>query len=154
MWWTVFLLGLLILVGFGVAIYMAIYHHGTHPVRKKEVPRKNKATQVTIVRQEANGIDIEELVARVATAVASKVSEDMIEKIKELGQYVPVGQRAAFNQQLANAIEIDESIIPMAIETEAVATNLENMVTEEETKDEGLSKSKSKLAELLKKKNG
>ena len=154
MWWTVCLLGLLILIGFGVAIYMAEYHHGVFSTdkkrRKKPVARKTKSSQVTIIRQEANGIDIEELVAKVATAVASKVSEDMLKKIKELGYNLPARSR----REIEEAIKIDESIIPVAVESTVDHINLDKMATEEETKDEGLAKSKSKLAELLRKKNG
>ena len=134
--WEAIVLSSLILVGFGTAILLTM--------------RKHKAPKVTIVRQEVKGVDIEELAIRVATAVAETMEKKLLDKLDRLG-YTADRSGRIINED-GQRIEMDESIIPMAVDAAVDHVNLDNMAQEEETEDKGLAASKNKLARL--KKNG
>lgn len=92
------------------------------------------------------GIDIEDLVLRVAKAVAIEVGKEMREALKETTIRAGYGPYDSVNPA---AIQIDESVIPMDLQTNVQATNLERMTKEETAVDKDLKKSKSKLANIL-----
>ena len=121
--WEVGLLAFLITLGFGVAIVMA---------------RKTKAPKVTVVQNRTQNIDLEELAIKVAKAVAEEV-------IKKL----PKGQ--LYSRHNGPEIDIDK-VIPIAIDAAVAETNLQDAIKEEKAVDINLEKSKSKLAEILKRK--
>jgi hypothetical protein len=95
-------------------------------------------------------------VQALAQAIAKAVGVELREILKELppatlprGQRYPAGYIPGGITELDN-IEMDESIIPMKIETKVQATNLDKLGKEEKKVDKGLDESKSKLAGLLK----
>lgn len=126
--WEFLLLAFLVATGFGTAILMA---------------RKTKAPKVTLVQNQVQNIDLEELATKVARAVAKEVAEEVVKKL-------PKGYaRTGTVEELE--IQMDESLIPIAINTAVSEANLEGMVKEEKAIDKDLEKSKSKLAGILKK---
>lgn len=126
--WEFFLLVFLIAVGFGIAILMV---------------RKTKKANLTIIQQQADSIDLEELATKVARAVAKEVAEEVI---RNLPKGFISGKAAE-----ESSIQMDESLIPIAIETAITEANLESMTRKERAIDKDLEKSKSKLAGILKK---
>lgn len=129
--WEVGLLAFLITLGFGVAIVMA---------------RKTKAPKITVVQNQAQNIDLEELATKVARAVAKEVAEEVVKKL-------PKGQ--VFHGSTGDGINIDldiDKVIPIAVDAAVEETHLQNAVKEEKAIDKGLEKSKSKLAGILKRK--
>jgi len=92
-------------------------------------------------------IDIEDLVLRVAKAVATEVGKEMREALKEMPASVIHHTRAVTASE--SGIKIDESVIPMDLQTNVQATNLERMTKKETAVDKDLKKSKSKLANIL-----
>ena len=131
--WEVGLLAFLIALGFGVAIVMA---------RKTKAPNK-----VTIVQNhEAQNIDLEELATKVARAVAKEVAEEVLKKL-------PKGQIYHGDSSDDFGVDMDiDKIIPIAVDAAVAGTSLEGAVKEEKAIDKDLKKSKSKLAEVLKRK--
>ena len=126
--WEFLLLAFLIAMGFGAAILMA---------------RKTKAPKVTLVQNQVQNIDLEELATKVARAVAKEVAEEVVKKLPK--GYAKTGTIDEFG------IEMDESLIPIAVETAVTEANLDGMAKEEKAIDKDLEKSKSKLAGILKK---
>lgn len=122
--WEVYLLAFLIALGFGVAILMA---------------RKTKAPQITVIQSETKNNNLEELAIKIAKAVANEVL-----------QKVSAAQLSKENNDIAIEMDIDK-IIPIAIDNAIKETNLDKALKEEETIDKGLEKSKSKLANIFKK---
>ena len=86
-------------------------------------------------------IDLEELATKVARAVA-----------QELLQNLPADVLARRKQDL-DLVEIDESIIPIAVDITTQETNLADKMEEEKVEDVSLGEKKSKLAKLLGRKN-
>ncbi len=123
--WELLILVFLIAMGFGVAILMA---------------RKTKRTNITVIQQASN-IDLEELATKVARAVAKEVAKEVV---KNLPKGITSGKTA---EELR--IQMDESLIPLAIETAVTEANLEGMAKEEKVDDKDLEKSKSRLAKAL-----
>lgn len=121
--WEIWLLAVLIALGFGVAIGMA---------------RKYK---IRTVQTNQGSVDVEALAAAVAKAVAQEV----ISKMPKGGYSKGIDPEDA-------EIQMDESIIPVAVEAAVEASNLEGMAKEEKAVDKDLEKSKAKLAGILKKK--
>jgi len=143
--WELIVLALIIL---GV-IAMAVWREGVRPVMKKTKPQK-----VVVVReiQGSQTVDVEALAATVAKAVAETMSEKLLEKLDNLQIKTVAGQPIQYDKD--GAIEMDESIIPIAVEAAVDAINVENMAEEREEEDQDLSAAKSKLASLFKKKAG
>lgn len=127
--WEFLLLAFLVAMGFGTAILMA---------------RKTKAPKVTLVQNQVQNIDLEELATKVARAVAKEVAEEVVKKL-------PKGYAATGTVE-EMGIQMDESLIPIAIDTAVSEANLEGMAKEEKAVDKDLEKSKSKLAGILKRK--
>lgn len=97
--------------------------------------RKTKRSNITIIQQQQE-INLEDLATKVARAVAKEILESL----------AITGRQPLTREE----IQMDESVIPIAIETAIEVANLENMTKEEKVVDKGLKKSKSKLASILK----
>lgn len=110
---------------------------------------RTKTGNTTIVQ---GNVDIEAL----AKAVARAVGKEIADELKEAMKNITVQSGGSRHNYLNNAddfeITIDESIIPVSIKQQTVATNLENMAKEEVSVDKDLKKSKSKLASLMQRK--
>lgn len=90
-------------------------------------------------------LDTSNLAEQIAKAVAKEVRE----ALRDLPRG---GIIRARDLPTEGQIEMDESIVPMRVEAVATETNLQNMAKEEVKVDKDLADSKSKLANLLKKK--
>lgn len=142
-------LGILILFLGGVAIFMVrTFRQSEHAF----FPPGRETPQ----------IDIEDLVLRVAKAVAQEVGKEVREALRENPVMVaPVPGTLHYPNGVppggvvdaaGNVIQMDESVIPVNLSVNAQEANLEGMAKEEVAVDKDLSKSKSKLASILKKK--
>jgi Flp pilus assembly protein CpaB len=137
MLWEASILVFCLSFGFGVAALMARKIKNVPPVIQQ------------VHTQE--GINIEEIIARVAVAVGEQISNKLKEALKDL----PAGSVRYHEGKSGNTeIHIDEHIIPTNITIEEVEKNLEQMATVETQVDSDLDNAKSKLASLLKKKKG
>jgi len=141
--WEFWLLATLIVIGFGVAIYMVIWKHGVRPVAQR-----TKAPRVILHQHTANSVDVEALAAAVAKTVTETLSKNLLDKLDKL-QYSGGGKKLS---QEELEIAINESIIPVSVEATVDHMNLEGMAKEETHQDNSLEASKAKLATLLKKK--
>ena len=109
--------------------------------------QRTKPTKVIIHKHTNTDLDIEALATIVAKTVAETLSKNLLDKLDKL-QYS--GEKKLTKDELQ--IVIDESIIPITVEATAEYTNLEGMAKEETLQDSELANSKTKLANLLKKK--
>lgn len=125
---SLLLLLFFIFLSHGVAIYMA---------------RKIRA-QVVIKNNE---IDVEDLITKVAKAVAKEVAIEFSNRPSP-----SFTQKSSTFNDSETSVEIDDSIIPMKVDVELIEANIQSKVSVEETVDIDLQKSKSKLASILKKK--
>lgn len=141
--WEIIILGLVILT----VIAMAIWREGVRPIIKKTKPQK-----VTVIREVKGGqtVDVEELATKIAQAVAATMSKELLDKLDNLQIQTVAGRAIQYDKE--GAIEMDESIIPIAIEAAIDHVNVDGMAIEEEAEDKGLAAAKSKLANLLKRK--
>lgn len=89
-------------------------------------------------------IDIEDLITRVAKAVAKELASEFSKRPVNLGEYPT-------HTQIPQTIDIDESIIPAKLDIEIANTNIQSKVSKEKTIDKNLTESKNKLASILKK---
>jgi len=139
--WEILVLAILFAFTFGVAIYFMV--------------TRRKAPEVTIIQQpEGTNTDVEALAVKIAEAVAVKVAEKVAQEfIDKLGSVGYTGSQQSPNTP-EGQIQIDESIIPIDVVVDVEEMNLEEMAREEVQKDEGLGASRSKLAEVLKKRGG
>ena len=128
--WEIIVLAVLFVATAGISVYMVT------KTKKQEI----------IVRQP----DFESLIVRVAEVVATKIAEEFIAKLGQVGYYG--SRQSPDTAELAGQISIDESVIPTRVDLDISETNLEGMLVEETTEDEGLTESKSKLSQILKKK--
>ena len=124
----------LILFAFGVAI-LAI---------------KTKKSEVVY----SNSIDYKKLAEEVAKAVGKEIAAELKEVLKGINFSSRAGLHSSTQINLPEytGISMDESIIPITIETKPVDINLQNMAKEEKTIDKDLNKSKNRLKSLLKRK--
>ena len=123
---------------------MAIWREGASSVTK---PAKSK--KIVVVREVGGQtIDVTEVATAVAKAVAETMSKELLSKLDNLQIQAVANKVIQYDKD--GAIEIDESIIPVAIQTAIEHMNVEGMVKEQEIEDKGLASSKSKLASLLK----
>ena len=136
------LIGGLILVIFGIAVWSM---------------RKNKKTELNLLGDHTTNntnVDTTALAKKIAKANAAEMRKIMQEFLEELKKVQIVTTGSTKKQSLVDDFEItmDESVIPIDMNVEVQATNLENATTEKKVVDKDLSKSKSKLAGLFKKK--
>jgi hypothetical protein len=101
-------------------------------------------------------VNADELAAKIAKAMGAEMRA-ILKEFKEELKNLPVSRTStgayhSGSPSAAGGIQMDESLIPTKIETNADLKNLENMAKEEAVVDKGLSESKSKLASLLKRK--
>lgn len=138
--WEIIVVGTIIL---GV-VAMAIWREGVSPAMKVAKPKK-----VTVIR-EINGqtIDVTEVATAVAKAVAETMSKELLDKLDNLQIKTAVDKAIRCDKD--GPIELDESIIPVAMEALVDHINMDNVGEEEELEDKDLASSKSKLAKLLK----
>lgn len=141
--WEFWVLATLIVIGFGVAIYMTVWKHGA-----KSVAQRIKTPKIVVHQHTSNGIDVEALAAAVAKTVAETLSKNLLDKLDQL-QYSGNGKKLSKDEL---KIAIDESIIPITVEATVDRINIEGMAKEETHQDADLKDSKAKLANLLKKK--
>lgn len=118
--------------GFGAAFIMA-----------------RKIKNITPAQIKIDNVDFENLIAKVAVAIGTQMSETIKEVLKDLPKGNVVHYREGKEE---SEIQIDESIIPIKMSAEAIETNLENMTETETTQDKDLDQAKSRLAAMLKKK--
>ena len=111
--------------------------------------RKTKASELASfgASKTSPPLDIQAL----ATAIAQAMGTELREILKEIpaGAILRHKQVGAISETI---IQIDDSIIPMKVESNIQEVNLENLGKKEKKVDKGLDKSKSKLAGLLKNK--
>lgn len=136
MGWEIILLGALILTIGTSAIIMA---------------SKTKSNQT-------GKVDIELLAKRVAEEVGEKVAIKFANELRDVLYSIPSqgrkhGTRASKSSQSEEVIEMDESVMPVKLDTSNIESNLEGMAKEEQEVDKELDKSKSKLRALLGKKD-
>jgi hypothetical protein len=93
-------------------------------------------------------LDIDILASKLAKAIGKEFREALREELKYLRE---IGNRPYLSQEnQIEAIAMDESLIPTKVDTNVDLANLENMAKEQVTVDKDISKSKSKLAGILK----
>ena len=92
-------------------------------------------------------VDTDELAEKIAKAMGKELREIL----KDMPRGVGYG-RARPGSSDDFEISMDESVIPVNMEVNVEATNLKNATQQQQVKDKGLSASKSKLANLFKKK--
>ena len=142
--WEFWILAALIVIGFGVAIYMVVWKHGA-----RSMAHRIKTPKVIVHNHSSTGtVDTESIAAIVAKAVAESVSKNLLDRLEKL-QYSGEGRRLS-KEELQ--IAIDESIIPVNVDAMVDKINIDGMAKEETHEDTGLAGSKAKLANLLKKK--
>jgi len=141
--WEFWILAALIVIGFGVAIYMVVWKHGVLPMA-----HRTKTPKVIVHNHSTGTVDTAELAAIVAKAVAESVSKNLLDKLEKL-QYSGEGRKLS-KEELQ--IAINESIIPVNVDAMVDKINLDGMAKEETHEDTSLAGSKAKLANLLKKK--
>jgi hypothetical protein len=124
--WEIIALGILIVLGFGVALFMA---------------RKTKPLPSTVVH--ADPVDIDVLAAK----VAGLITADLAKLLSNLPKH---SMKSMNSQDEFDDIQIDERIIPLAIKSIEAEGDLTSSTKEEIEVDKDINKSKSRLAELLK----
>ena len=103
-------------------------------------------------------IDSDELAQKIAKAAGAEMRLVLKEFLDELKK-IPLAAGSREGRVRLNAdetwgsVDMDESIIPIDIEVDVKATNLEGATAEEKVVDKDLRKSKSRLAGLLKNRN-
>lgn len=99
-------------------------------------------------------VNADELAAKIAKAMGAELREILKEFKTELARLPRGSSPGAYivDDIAAPNISMDESIIPTTVKTDADTKNLENMAKKEAVVDKDLGKSKSKLADLLKRK--
>lgn len=133
MLWEYLILAGFLCLAFGVAI----------------VAIRTKAGNTTIVQ--GGNVDIQALAEAVAKAVGKEIAEELKEAMKNIT--VQGGSVSSYSRSPIDfEITMDESVIPVKVETQAVSSNLGTMVKEETSVDKDLQKSKSKLSSLFKNK--
>lgn len=134
MYWEIPVLGFLIFLLGGSAVFMA---------------RRTKK-QETIVNAELN-VDTQKLANDIARAIAVELRE-IFKDFPMDGGTNYVGRSPTSSHQPDTGITMDESIIPMKVTAKAKTANLDGMAKEEKKVDKDIQKSKSKLAGLMKRK--
>lgn len=130
--WESLLIAFCLALGFGAAFIMA-----------------RKIKNAPPVQVQANDVDLESLIAKVAAAIGTQMSETIKEALKDLPKGSVVHYREGKEE---SEIQIDERVIPIKVSTDAIETNLEEMAKTETKEDKNLDSAKSKLAAMLKKK--
>lgn len=122
----------LVILGLGFSVYMA---------------SRSKPNNITF-----NGLDLTHLIDQLAKAIGKEVADQLA--AKGMGR-VSFDKGAWINSVRAEAdeaISMDDSIIPMKVDTSKLEANLDNMAKQEVAVDNDVKKNKSKLADLMKKK--
>lgn len=123
-------------MGFGISIGMIIWNNGVGMLRKIKSDSGVSSPRV----------DTDLLVDEIASRVINAVLEKLLDKVSP-AQYSQIRDEA-----IEELVKIDESIIPMQVDVNASATNVDGMAKEQTEKDTTLDSAKAKLANLLKKK--
>lgn len=128
MLWSLVLLGIIIL-GLGASIF----------IMASRIKPNNTTVKI-------DGLDLSDFIDKLAKAIGEEVA-------KKIGtQRVTVHGSSPDAHELFDEIKMDDSVIPMKVDTSNLEGNLENMSKEEIKVDKDIEKNKSKLAGLMKRK--
>lgn len=106
---------------------------------------RTKANNITF-----DGLNIDNLVDKLAKAIAKEIAKELNNKTLVNKDYY--NTKEAIMNDINSSIQMDNSVIPMKIDTSKLESNIENLTKEEVTIDKDLEKNKTKLASLMKKK--
>jgi hypothetical protein len=90
-------------------------------------------------------IDIDELITKLAKAIGKEVAA-------QLGTLPRSSGTQSWSSEDSTQISMDNSIIPMKVDTSKLESNIENIAKQEVKVDKDVEKNKSKLADLMKRK--
>lgn len=97
----------------------------------------------TIINQGGINVDIQKLAEQTAEAVGKVIARELAETIKSLIS-------GGYHRQVDDTtISMNESVIPVNVDTSQIEINLEGMAKEEIKVDKDLKKSQSKLKGIL-----
>lgn len=112
--------------------------------------RRIKPTEYNVYKTEAE-VDVEDLTTKVAEKVGKVIAQEIVEALKAMSLTGPRRGQASAYDEAYNGPQMDESVIPLNVQTQAQDVNLEGMVSEHAEVDKELQGSKSKLKGILKK---
>lgn len=134
MLWELFALAIIILF-LGISVFF--------------MARKTSSNQANI---SIDGINVEELIDQLAKAIGKEIAEQLANK--SFVERIPSNTQFSSQQETNEIISMDNSIIPIKLDTSKLESNIENIAKQEIKVDNDLEKNKAKLADLMKKKKG
>ena len=126
MFWEPILLGLILLV-LGVSVF--------------SMANKTKSNIISL-----EGLDLSAFIDQLAKAIGKEVAEQLRTKIQ-----IQSTRKMEWSPSEED-IAMDDSIIPMKVDTSKLESNVETLIKEEIKVDKDIEKNKAKLASLMKKK--
>lgn len=115
--------------------------------RSRKVPRTIRKIQ-TLVDENREKLNIDDLVSRIVSGVLEKLASGGITPTYN----VKVEQNPIDQNMLNVEISMDESIVDVGVSTKGIESSTKELGKEETTQDKSLSKSKARIADILKKK--